>query len=380
MEPHHLRIALLAPLVSPIRQPYLGGAQALLHDLAVALAKRDHDVTLYAAAGSDPAALPGVRLIQLDVEANKLRPADFSGQSDRSASADDSAMEAAFAAAYEEIAAHVGEFDLIHAHAYDLPAFTLGALQPLPIAHTLHMPNLHASISAALNTLAPPMKPRISAQPWLVTVSHWCAETYSGTCRIDEIIPNGVDLGAIPFGSHPADPPYLLFAGRIAPEKGAADAIAIARASGYPLLLAGGVYDQTYFGQCIQPWLAAEPDAIQFLGPLPHERVWSLMAGATAVLVPSHWDEPFGLAACEAQAAGAPVIAYACGGLRDIVADNETGVLVAPGDIKSAAASVLRAAHMSRRACRDRIAGRFTIERMVEAHERFYQRMLTYKS
>ncbi len=376
MRQGHLRIALLAPLVSPIRQPYLGGAQALLRDLAVTLAKRSHDITLYAAAGSDPSALPGVRLFQLDVEASKLRPADFSGQTERSKPSSDSAMEAAFASAYQTIAAHSEEHDLIHAHAYDLPAFTLATTQPLPIAHTLHMPNLHASISAALTTLAPPSAPHAATQPWLITVSQWCAETYSGTCRIDAVIPNGVDLDAIPFGAHPADPPYLLFAGRIAPEKGAADAIAVARAAGYPLLLVGGIYDQAYFSQRIEPWLTDEPDMIQFLGPLPHERVWSLMAGATAVLVPSQWEEPFGLAACEAQAAGAPVIAYARGGLRDIVANDETGILITPGEIETAVSSVPRVARMSRRACRDRVATHFTIERMAVAHEQFYQRML----
>lgn len=371
-----LRVALLAPLVSPIRQPYLGGAQALLRDLAVALAKRGHEITLYAADGSDSAALPGVRLIPIAVEARKLRPADFSRPSDTSQPAGDPAMAAAFAAAYAAIAAHAGKHDLIHAHAYDLPAFTLGARQPLPIAHTLHMPDLHASISAALSTLAPPNQPRAPNQPWLVTVSQWCAETYAGTCRIDKVIPNGVDLDAIPFSARPADPPYLLFAGRISPEKGAADAISIARAAGYPLLMAGGVYDHQYFSQRIQPWLDSEPDAIQFLGPLPHEQVWSLMAGATATLVPSQWEEPFGLAACEAQAAGTPVIAYARGGLRDIIADGETGALVAPGAIAAAAASVPRVARMDRRACRARVTARFTLERMAEAHEQLYQRML----
>ena len=376
MTDRRLRVALLAPLVSPIRQPYLGGAQALLRDLAVTLAKRGHDVTLYAATGSDPAALPDVRLREIMVEASQLRPGDFSGTLREATPSMDSAMEAAFAAAYAAIATHASEHDLIHAHAYDLPSFMLGAAQALPIAHTLHMPDLHASISAALSTLAPFDKARTPSQPWLITVSQWCAETYNGTCRIDKVIPNGVDLEAIPFGARPADPPYLLFAGRIAPEKGAADAIAIARAAGYPLLLAGGIYDQTYFHQRIQPWLEAEPDALQFLGPLPHERVWSLMAGATAVLVPSHWEEPFGLAACEAQAAGTPVIVYARGGLRDIVADGETGALVARGDITAAAASVLDVARLDRRACRERAAERFTLERMAAAHERLYQRML----
>jgi glycosyltransferase involved in cell wall biosynthesis len=371
-----VRIALLAPLISPIRQPYLGGAQAMLRDLSVTLAKRGHDVTLYAAAGSDPEALPGVRLVSLDVDASALRPADLSGREPAPLYTADSAMETAFAVAYRSIATRADEHDLIHAHAYDAPAFTLGAQQRLPIAHTLHMPDIHASISATLSILAPPSAPRAPSQPWLITVSQWCAGTYASTCRIDVVIPNGVDLHSIPFADRPADPPYLLFAGRIAPEKGAADAIAIARAAGYRLIIAGGVYDQEYFSERIQPSLMAHPDAITLLGPLTHSRVWSLMAGATAVLVPSQWEEPFGLAACEAQAAGAPVIAYARGGLRDIIADGETGVLIPPGDIAAAAASLPRVARMSRRACRERVAARFTLHRMAAAYEELYHRIL----
>lgn len=371
-----LRIALLAPLVSPIRQPYLGGAQALVRDLALVLARRGHAVTLYATAGSDPNLLPGVRLIQLEIEASELRPGDFSRGRHEPAPSDDFAMEAAFNAAFSAIAARASEHDLIHAHAYDRPAFTRGASQPLPIAHTLHMPNLHTNISETLAALAPAGQPRAGSQAWLLTVSQWCATTYADTCRIDAVIPNGVDLDAIPFGARAADPPYLLFAGRITPEKGAADAIAIARAAGYRLVIVGGIYDQDYFSQHIQPLLAAEPETIQFLGPAPHERVWSLMAGATAVLVPSQWEEPFGLVACEAQAAGAPVIGYARGGLRDIVASGETGVLVSPGDVVAASNAIGLAPGMSRRACRERVAARFTIERMAEAHERLYRLML----
>jgi glycosyltransferase involved in cell wall biosynthesis len=285
-------------------------------------------------------------------------------------------MEAAFATAYAAIAARASEHDLVHAHAYDKPAFTLGASQPLPIVHTLHMPDLHADISKVLGALAAAGQPRAPSQPWLITVSHWCADTYARTCRIDAIIANGVDLGAIPFGARAADPPYLLFAGRIAPEKGAADAITIARAAGFPLIIVGGVYDHDYFDQRIRPALAATRAMVQFLGPLPHERVWSLMAGATAVLVPSQWEEPFGLVACEAQAAGAPVVGYARGGLRDIVASGETGVLVTPGDIAAAAAGVAQAAGIDRRGCRARVAARFTLERMAQAHERLYRHML----
>lgn len=375
MRAPRLRIALLAPLVSPIREPYLGGAQALLRDLAVTLARRGADVTLYAARGSD-APLPGVRLREIAVDAANVRPANFHERVRTPSPEADDAMEAAFRAAYATIATHADEHDLIHAHAYDAPAFTLGAAQPLPIAHTLHMPDLHDTIGDLLSSYAPLSGARAQGQPWLVTVSSWCAQTYASTCRIDAVIPNGVDVDAIPYGAHPSEPRYLLFAGRLTPEKGVTDAIAIARASARPLRIVGGVYDRAYFESKIQPALSQYSHDIVYMGALRHERVWSLMAGAYAVLVPSQWDEPFGLVACEAQAAGAPVIAYARGGLRDIIADNETGALIAPDSVEDAAAAVQRMETIARRACRARVASRFSLDRMAEAHESLYARML----
>jgi glycosyltransferase involved in cell wall biosynthesis len=370
------RIALLAPLVSPIRQPFLGGAQALLRDLAVTLTLRGADVTLYAAQGSDAALLPGVRLREIAVKRGGLRPANFSA-SDGSVSPDaGAAMAEAFSAAYAAIASHAGEHDLIHAHAYDAPAFQLGAAQPLPIVHTLHMPDLHVPVSKVLSSLAPVGALRTRSRPWLVTVSEWCAATYDATCQIDAVIPNGVDVDAIPFGANAEEPRYLLFAGRLAPEKGAADAISIARGAGYPLIIAGGIYDQAYFETQVQPWLSSAPPVVTYFGALPHRRVWELMTGATAALVPSYWEEPFGLAACEAQAAGAPVIAYARGGLRDIVADGTTGALVKPGDIEAAIVSVGAVVGIDRTACRARVQEKFTLSVMAERYESLYAHML----
>jgi glycosyltransferase involved in cell wall biosynthesis len=377
MTSRRYRVALLAPLVSPIREPFLGGAQAMLRDLAVTLATRGHLVTLYAAPGSDPTALPGVRLVPVDVDAAALRPADLSIERSTISPQPDAAMQSAFDRAYQAIVADRDNLDLIHAHAYDLAAFAIGGAQPLPIAHTLHMPDIHGNISAALASLAPAGEARAPGQPWLATVSIWCAETYAATCRIDAVIANGVDLDAIPFATQPASPPYLLYAGRIAPEKGAADAIAIARVAGMRLLLAGGVYDQAYFEREVAPWLRAESDVVEYLGSLSHKRVWSLMSGATAVLVPSRWEEPFGLTACEAQASGTPVVGYVRGGLRDIVADGVTGALVAPGDIAKAAAAVAKAPHFDRSACRHRVMRHFTLDAMADGYEALYARMLS---
>ncbi len=390
-----MRIALLAPLISTIAPPFLGGAQALLADLAVGLVARGHDVTLYAADGSD---VPGVRLAQLDIDPATLRPARFmetsaSAVSDEPspAAADDDDDDEdlgrsteAFLRAYRVIAAHASEHDLVHAHAYDWPALALASLQPLPVAHTLHLPAVDARINRALATIAPP---DASTPTRIVTVSRACAATYASTCRIDAVIYNGIDSSRIPFNPTPFIPttparddvtgeqrPYLLYAGRIAPEKGVEDALEIAAGAGYPLVLAGGVYDGGYYTSRIAPRLDAT--WARYLGLVSRERLWELMAGAVAVLCPVHWDEPFGLVACEAQATGTPVIGYARGGLVEVVADGETGRLVAEGDIAAAVAAVARVSEFDRVVCRRRIERLFSLDAMLDAYEAFFRGML----
>jgi UDP-glucose:tetrahydrobiopterin glucosyltransferase len=378
-----MRIALLAPLVSPIAPPFLGGAQALLYDLAAGLSQRGHAVTLYAADGSH---VPGVPCPPLGINSADLRPARFASPEAESTSdareeeddlpiADEAIFSAAYAflRAWRAIGKHAGDHDLVHAHAYDLPAFGYASLQPLPVVHTLHLPAVDPEILRILRLLAPPGE---SSATRLVTVSRACAQTYLPHCRIDAVIHNGVDVERIPFGAAAAPEGYLLYAGRMTPEKGVEDALEIGARAGRPLLLAGGIYDQAYFDARIAPRLARADGGVRYLGMVGREALWALMAGAAAVLAPAQWEEPFSLVACEAQAAGAPVIAYARGGLREVVADGETGWLVAPGDVAAAAAATAKVGALDRAACRARVRRLFSLARMLDAYEAFYRDML----
>src|SRR6266487_886385 len=121
------------------------------------------------------------------------------------------------------------EFDIIHAHAFDWPAFVCSALvHNVPILHTLHLPAVSPEINEALRVLHQQGHPLT-----LITVSNACARTYVAYTPLDAIIYNGLDIDAIPFATHVAADAPLLFAGRIAPEKGveAAIEIEIGRAS-----------------------------------------------------------------------------------------------------------------------------------------------------
>ena len=141
-----------------------------------------------------------------------------------------------------------------------------------------------------------------------------------------------------------------VFAGRLSPEKGAAEAIEIARAAGVRIDLYGDSYDAEYARDRIDP-RRADPD-VSVHPAVPRSTLWAAMARAAVVLCPAMWDEPFGMLAAEAQACGTPVVAFKRGALGEVIVDGSTGFLVAPGDIEAAADAVGRAAGLSRSECR----------------------------
>jgi glycosyltransferase involved in cell wall biosynthesis len=372
-----MRIALVAPLISPIAPPFLGGAQALLADLAAGLAERGHQVTLFAASGSTIPA-PGVTVRDPGIDSRLLRPAHFYGAAE--AQAEGKAPDPAFFRSAEGflrvfslLQQELSNYDLIHAHAFDWPAFAFGALLAAqrPVIHTLHLPAINPAINALLRELHQTGNPTR-----FITVSQACAATYRPYLPMDAIIPNGIDTDAIPFGPEADGDGSVLFAGRLSPEKGVTDAIEIARRAGRRLSLAGGIYDTAYFEQAIQPQLRARKHDLEYVGQLPRPDLWSLMGHATAVLLPIAWEEPFGLVAAEAMAAGCPVIAYARGALPEVIKDGETGFLIPPGDIDAAARAVVAASSLSRAACRAHAQRHFSIARMLDDYERFYQQSL----
>lgn len=372
-----MRIALVAPLISPIAPPFLGGAQALLTDLAVGLAKRGHQVTLFAASGSTiPAS--GVTVRDVGIDSRQLLPARFhQADADSEGETSDPSFfrsTDAFRRVFTLLGQELDAYDLIHAHAFDWPAFAFGALLATqrPLIHTLHLPAVNPAINALLRDLRETNNPTR-----LVTVSQACAKTYRPYAAMDAVIPNGIDTDLIPFGAEADADGCVLFAGRLSPEKGVTDAIEIARRAGRHLSLAGGIYDSAYFEQAIQPQLHARKHNLEYVGQLPRADLWSLMGHAAAVLLPIDWEEPFGLVAAEAMAAGCPVIAYTRGALSEVVADRETGFLVPPGDIDAAARAIVAASSLSRAACRERAQHYFSLTRMLADYEHFYGQLLT---
>jgi UDP-glucose:tetrahydrobiopterin glucosyltransferase len=356
----------VAPLVSAIAEPYLGGAQALLADLARGLVQRGHSVTLFARESSS---IPGVS-IEPRAVADSVQPTSFSAPQCRTA-ADEGFFSQAnlFLELFLQLQRRSAEFDLVHIHAFDWPAFACSTLiQAIPVIHTLHLPALAPEINSALRVMDQQGHPVT-----LITVSHACASTYAAYTSIDAIIYNGLNLEAIPFTPKLSPAAPLLFAGRITPEKGVEAAIEIAEKAGDRLLIAGGIYDRRYFEQHIIPRLLRARVRVTYLGQLQRLALWKIMGQALGLLCPLEWDEPFGLTAVEAMATGTPVIAYRRGAAEEVIRHGETGFLVEPGERSHAAALVDDLYDIPRAHCRAHVEAHFSLERMLDAYEQVYR-------
>jgi UDP-glucose:tetrahydrobiopterin glucosyltransferase len=359
-----MKIAIMAPLVTAICEPQSGGSQAFVSDLARGLTGRGHEVHVYAASGSQ---IPGVEVIDTGVDpgalAGTLYRATLGGGDGPADPGPAAAAESAFSTAYSAV--RLIQYDVVHNHAFDAPAVRLATTLQAPVVHTLHLPPDKA-VSTALRQAASSGRP-----PAVAAVSAFQAGAWRRVVPVDAILPPYPPTGAIPWSA--AAGQAALFAGRLSPEKGAAEGIDIARTAGVPIDVYGDAYDPEYAREHIEPrrtW-----DGVTIHQAVPRTTLWNAMARAAVVLCPSSWDEPFGMAAAEAQACGTPVVAFRRAGLIEVIMDGVTGFLVPPSDVRAASEAVSKVASISRLACREHAVARLDLELSLDAHERLYRQL-----
>ena len=247
------------------------------------------------------------------------------------------------------------EFDLIHNH-YDFLPLTYASLVATPTITTIHGFSSERIL---------PVYRAFDGRAHYISISD--ADRHPDLIYL-ATIHHGLDLAEFTF--QPRAGEYLLFFGRIHPDKGAADAIRVARAAGRPLVLAGIVQDRAYFEREVEPQLGTD---VRYVGPVgPRERD-ALLGGALGLLHLIHFNEPFGLSVVEAMACGTPVIAYPRGSMPEVIADGVSGIL-AP-DEAGAMDAVGRLDAFDRLAVRAH-AERFSVAHMVDAYLDAYCRVL----
>lgn len=349
-----LRIALVAPLVTTIAEPQQGGSQALLTDLAVGLTRHGHDVDVYAATGSE---IPGAHMVDTGIESASLSAALVRYDRPRRSVG-------ALDAAYEHVFGIVerGEYDVVHSHGFDPPALRRARAGRAPIIHTIHLPP-EPEAAAALREAQQGTEPAV-----VVGVSASQARAWSSLVSFDLVIRNGVPVDRIPWSYQTGH--GLIFAGRLSAEKGAAVAVEIALMSDERIDLYGTAYDEEY-ARALRHRHQGDP-RVTFHDALPRPDLWRKLAAARAVLCPIDWEEPFGLVAAEAQAAGTPVIAFSRGGLMEVVDDAVTGFLVEPGNVQQAAAAVRSVDTLDRRRCRQHAVVDLNFETCLAGYEALY--------
>jgi UDP-glucose:tetrahydrobiopterin glucosyltransferase len=351
-----MRIAIVAPLVTAIREPQLGGSQAVVADLASGLQNRGHEVHVYAASGS---AIPGVTVIDTGVDAASL--AGLLYRHGGSPAPDAGAADLAFATVYASV--RQASYDVVHNHAFDPPAIRLASSLPSPVVHTLHLPPDRAMAAALAEAR------RSDHPPTIAAVSATQAQAWRALTPVDVILPDGVPVERIPWSATGGD--GVVFAGRFSPEKGAEDAIAIAREAGVHIDLYGEPYDPEYARARV---MSHQGDAgVTIHGGLTRSELWRRMAAACAVLCPAKWEEPFGMVAAEAQAAGTPVIAYRRGALPEIILDGRTGFVLPADDVAAAARALMGVSGIRREDCRQHAVLDLSLDASLRAHERLYQ-------
>jgi glycosyltransferase involved in cell wall biosynthesis len=169
--------------------------------------------------------------------------------------------------------------------------------------------------------------------------------------EIIHVVHNATDVDEYPPRLEPLSPPYLAFLGRLTPNKGADIAIAVAKRAGLPLKLAGNIPNEKgaaeFFNKAIEPELNAQ---IQYVGPVNNQQKHDLLGGATALLFPITWNEPFAGVAVESLACGTPVIAFRRASTPEAIIDGKTGFLC--DDEDEMVAAVRRVGTLNRMDCR----------------------------
>ncbi len=251
-----------------------------------------------------------------------------------------------------------GDFDVIHGHWPTLAAyFSPFTTTPTVLTYAYIEQELHDYYRANFPNVHP------------VCISRRQAENLGEPDL--PVVPNGIDVDATPFGADGED--FLVIVGRIAPNKGIADAIRIAKAAGERLVIVGHAppqlpWAERYYREEVEPHV--DGDRVRHAPHLPNDEVLKLVSRAKGFLFPLQWEEPFGLAVAEALAVGAPVIAYPKGAMPEVIAHGRTGFLVETE--AEAVRAIARLGEIDRRACRAWVQQQFPISRMVEGYEAVY--------
>ncbi|WP_373531272.1 glycosyltransferase family 4 protein [Vampirovibrio sp.] len=347
-----MRIAQIAPLWELVPPKAYGGTELVAHLLTEGLVARGHEVTLFAAAGSQtsarfhPYASKPLRELEEAVQKDKTHCTVMSTELKM----------------LEDIFQQAEQFDVIHNH-MGFQALAFADFVETPMVTTLH----NALIPQPVHDLFM----RNAHLPY-ISISNYQQKLWPGLNYVDTIY-HGIDLtGFDPCFTH-SEPEYLAFLGRLSPEKGPQHAIRVAKALGKKLILAGKIdrVDRLFYEQELAHHI--DGDQISYIGELDHQAKVAFLRKAVACLFPVEWPEPFGLVMIEAMACGTPVFALRDGSVPEVIDHGLSGYVA--DSLDELIQGVGNYLDFDRRLVRKIAEDRFSVARMIDDHERVYERL-----
>jgi glycosyltransferase involved in cell wall biosynthesis len=333
-----MKVAVLAPVAWRTPPRHYGPWEQIASNIAEGLIKLGIEVTLFATGDS--------------ITAGKLEAVCTTGYEEDRAQ-DAKVLECLHISNLMEKA---GQFDIIHNN-FDFLPLTYSGLIKTPIITTIH---------GFSSPRIVPVYKKYNASSHYVSISN---ADRSLELEYIATVYNGLDTKDFEFYETPDD--YLLYFGRIHPDKGTTEAIAIAKKSKRKLLIAGIIQDANYYREKVEPHLS---DEIVYLGHAGPEKRKELLGKAYALLHPISFNEPFGLSVAEAMLCGTPVIAFNRGSMPELIKDGETGYLV--NTIDEAVDSVNSIYNINRINCYTWASAQFSCDKMVGDYLGLYKRIL----
>ena len=333
-----MKVAVLAPVAWRTPPRHYGPWEQIASNIAEGLVKQGVEVTLFATADS--------------ITAGKLDAVCSVGyEEDRQQDA--KVLECLHISNLME-KAH--QFDIIHNN-FDFLPLTYSGLINTPVVTTIHGFSSPKII---------PVYKKYNQSGYYVSISN---ADRSPELNYAATVYNGLHIEDFEFYKNPED--YLLYFGRIHPDKGTAEAIEIAKKSKRKLLIAGIIQDENYYREKVEPQLSANVEYVGHAGPQKRK---DLLGNAYAVLHPISFNEPFGLSVAEAMLCGTPVIAFNRGSMPELIKDAETGFLV--NTVDEAVEAVERINHIDRSACYKWASSQFSSDKMTADYLQLYRSIL----
>lgn len=348
VSPHKgkLKIALVSTPFLRTRPDTYGGLEAVVADLAEALAEMGHEVTVFAADGSK-GRVKGCKVIEFGPPALKVQVNWLEAEKK----------------AYEVYKDLLGEFSIVHDHNwFAFPYLAKMKTPGLKICHTHH------------GGLSWKSKPPGVEKANLVAISKWMKKVYESQGWNSRYVYNGINLDAYPFKAERGD--RLVFVGRIDKFKQPHVAIEVAKKVGAGLDIVGGTFVQkpAYLEKIKD---MCDGEQIRFYPDAPHEVKLRLLQDAKALLFPSKMGEPFGLVACEMMATGGPVIASRDGAIPEVVEHGRTGFVC---DTVDEMVEAVKEVHgIKPEHCRRHVKDKFSKEVMAKNYLKLYLNVLNGK-